>query len=100
MKLVLLLFCCFAVVYGWTALENIPLDPANPDVCVNSRIGTMKVGETKTVAGECIRASCSPGQIDYAGCGSVGVPKGCFLGVEDLSKPYPDCCPGIACPDQ
>lgn len=30
-------------------------------------------------------------------CGVVGFPEGCKLGEEDLSKPYPDCCPGVEC---
>ncbi|KAK4875305.1 hypothetical protein RN001_011727 [Aquatica leii] len=99
MKLLLLFVCYFAVAYGWTSLERVPIDPANPDLCVNEKIGTMKDGETKTLQGECVRASCSPGVISYAGCGVIGLREGCVLGPEDLSKPYPDCCPGEVCPN-
>ncbi|KAF5305241.1 hypothetical protein FQR65_LT07780 [Abscondita terminalis] len=100
MKLVIFLICCFAVVYGWTSLEEVSVDPNNPDVCVSkdSGVGTMKVGETKTIKGQCVRAICGSGMISYAGCGTIAGPPGCKEGPEDLSKPYPACCPDIVCP--
>ncbi|KAF5305240.1 hypothetical protein FQR65_LT07779 [Abscondita terminalis] len=88
------------VVYSWTSIEPLTYDPNNPGKCVSKDpvVGTMKVGEIKTVEGRCVRATCGSGQISYAGCGVISGPEGCKEGPEDLSKPYPDCCPKIICP--
>ncbi|KAF5284293.1 hypothetical protein FQA39_LY04586 [Lamprigera yunnana] len=87
-----------AVVYGWTSTENTPVDDVNK-VCVSKdpEVGTLKYG-TSRLANSCVRAECSPGLIALAGCGVIGVEPPCTVGKEDLSKDYPDCCPGPICP--
>ena len=98
MKLVLIFVVFLGLAclsYGWTSIEDVEVDKkvcksADPDV------GTLQVG-TVTLR-SCVRATCSPGRIDFAGCGVIGVEPPCYVGEIDPSKPYPDCCPKPVCP--
>ncbi|KAG7160811.1 putative Single domain von Willebrand factor type C-containing protein 4 [Homarus americanus] len=51
---------------------------------------------------QCMRATCvsyrSELYVEYATCGAVGGEPGCKT-VQDLSLPYPSCCPAVSCPD-
>uniref|UniRef100_A0A2A4K3M5 Single domain-containing protein n=1 Tax=Heliothis virescens TaxID=7102 RepID=A0A2A4K3M5_HELVI len=51
-----------------------------------------------TPVGYCYRIDCYSKLIEYESCitASTDDPK-CYLTDEDLSKPYPDCCPTIKC---
>ncbi|KAF5284295.1 hypothetical protein FQA39_LY04588 [Lamprigera yunnana] len=91
-------FVYLAAVYGWTAIEETPIDDVNK-VCVskNPEVGTIKYG-TSRLANSCVRAQCSPGFISLAGCGTISTERPCRVGKEDLSKDYPYCCPDIECP--
>ncbi|CAH0400177.1 unnamed protein product [Chilo suppressalis] len=55
-------------------------------------------GTVLTPIGNCVRISCGARQIDYATCGTAITtnPK-CFVTKEDLTKPYPNCCPTVKC---
>ncbi|KAK5644900.1 hypothetical protein RI129_006200 [Pyrocoelia pectoralis] len=95
--LILTLFMGLAsMVIGWTSLEEVKVEDT---VCVSSdpSIGTLPKGESR-LKDSCVRAICSPGLIDFAGCGVQSVPKPCYMGEEDLNLPYPECCPQPVCP--
>ncbi|KAB0802174.1 hypothetical protein PPYR_04360 [Photinus pyralis] len=87
------------IVHGWTAREQVEMDPNDPDVCVHETIGRFRVGESKSLhPKQCIRATCERGMVSKAGCGTVLTKPPCHVGSTDLSKPYPDCCPKVICP--
>ncbi|XP_050514504.1 uncharacterized protein LOC114326951 isoform X3 [Diabrotica virgifera virgifera] len=68
--------------------------------CYTTAIGSMKLGESKQQEGHCVKLTCGANRLIHkAGCGSVGAEPPCVVTPVDLSKPYPDCCPGISCPD-
>ncbi|KAF2894383.1 hypothetical protein ILUMI_11796 [Ignelater luminosus] len=93
-----LLLCNIA--HGWTALEQTDNSKDHPGHCYSETkgVGAMELGEEKTQEGACVRVSCGQGGlIQYAGCGTVSGPEHCKVTDEDLSKPYPDCCPHIKC---
>ncbi|KAB0794968.1 hypothetical protein PPYR_11807 [Photinus pyralis] len=99
MKILTTFVCIFAflsVALGWTSLEQVPV---NSEYCESSdpSTGKVKIGESRPATG-CVRITCSPGLIQFAGCGVASVSKPCYMGEEDLSKPYPDCCPQPVCP--
>ncbi|KAB0794965.1 hypothetical protein PPYR_11804 [Photinus pyralis] len=89
-------FALFSAALGWTSREQVEVDP---EKCVSSdpNVGTLKVG-ISTLPDSCVRATCRPGMIDLAGCGVGSVGKPCYMSGEDLSKPYPECCPRPVCP--
>ncbi|XP_072388939.1 la1-like protein 13 [Diabrotica undecimpunctata] len=62
-------------------------------------IGSMKLGEKKQLKGGCSEVKCSENRyIEQTGCVSDLVNRpGCQILPEDLSKPYPDCCPQLSC---
>ncbi|GJQ87037.1 hypothetical protein Trydic_g12617 [Trypoxylus dichotomus] len=64
----------------------------------NDKLGLMKDGEIKKQYDptSCSQADCDKGIVTMYSCGVVAVPPECKL-LSDLSKPYPDCCPQIAC---
>uniref|UniRef100_A0A6P7F6W8 Uncharacterized protein LOC114326951 isoform X1 n=1 Tax=Diabrotica virgifera virgifera TaxID=50390 RepID=A0A6P7F6W8_DIAVI len=63
-------------------------------------VGAMKFGEEKRLEGECVQLVCSKNRdIQEIGCGSVGIAPPCKIMPGDLSKPYPDCCYEISCPE-
>ncbi|XP_028131240.1 uncharacterized protein LOC114326953 [Diabrotica virgifera virgifera] len=93
----------FLHVEGWVAITPSDKGTEHLGDCYSSDkgIGSMKFGEKKQQEGHCVQLTCSSGTryIHEAGCGSVGAEPPCVVTSEDLSKPYPDCCPGISCPD-
>ncbi|KAJ8719775.1 hypothetical protein PYW08_011950 [Mythimna loreyi] len=58
----------------------------------------MPFDNTIIPLGECIRIHCRKTYIDYESCGLVSTddPK-CYITKEDLTKPYPACCPEFKC---
>ncbi|PZC84524.1 hypothetical protein B5X24_HaOG204554 [Helicoverpa armigera] len=96
----------FALIVGTaSAATFIGLNPPKPsslahkEGCYIKEINdVIPFGETVRPIGHCYRISCGGEYIDYASCGVVATndPK-CYITDEDLSKPYPDCCPDIKC---
>ncbi|XP_017772345.1 PREDICTED: uncharacterized protein LOC108559541 [Nicrophorus vespilloides] len=92
-KTLLVLSCCVAV-----CLCAVAIEPPNPNAakgtCVSKQWNlTLKSGESKQVPKECAQLTCqSNGSIQYTSCGVAVNSKGERCS-EDLSKPYPDCCP-------
>ncbi|KAH9636873.1 hypothetical protein HF086_010654 [Spodoptera exigua] len=63
---------------------------------IEEKNDVIPFGQSVTV-GHCTEITCGRKWMNYNSCGStiVDIPN-CHL-VEDLSKPYPDCCPKIKC---
>ncbi|KAB0797068.1 hypothetical protein PPYR_08062 [Photinus pyralis] len=96
--LLLLISQLLLIVNGWTSRAHVPMDPNDPTFCLSDDplIGRLKLGESKSLhPHQCVRATCSPGMIQRAGCGVIGATPPDFIGEPDLSKPYPDCCPKL-----
>ncbi|XP_050499352.1 venom peptide HsVx1-like isoform X2 [Diabrotica virgifera virgifera] len=88
MKVVALcLFCVTVTVYAVTECPSY------------HGVGVLKVGEEKTVPGTCTLAICNEdGGISKKACSEFIEPPNCEYVPEDLSKPYPECCPTFRCP--
>ncbi|XP_016952065.1 uncharacterized protein LOC108025894 [Drosophila biarmipes] len=57
----------------------------------------LKIGETYAPAGRCLQYTCQGKQsLSALTCPSVATLKPCKM-EEDLSKPYPGCCPRFNC---
>ncbi|KAJ8924582.1 hypothetical protein NQ315_000731, partial [Exocentrus adspersus] len=66
----------------------------------SNNIGALKVDEERRIEGQCVMARCLENKdISLFGCGVVGVAPPCYVAEGDLSKPYPDCCFEIKCPE-
>ncbi|KAJ8915838.1 hypothetical protein NQ315_004651 [Exocentrus adspersus] len=89
----LLLLCALSIVFEnvYGALSISPADPKYPGHCYTEKTGLMDYNEQKTIQ-DCVEATCNAdGTIQFAGCGAIG--NSCGKTIEDLTKPYPDCCP-------
>ncbi|KAF5305239.1 hypothetical protein FQR65_LT07778 [Abscondita terminalis] len=97
----LFLFTILVTTFAWTSIEITPIDENEPDVCVskNVEVGKMHFGESKRLSNNCVKVECGRGKIVYAGCGSIEVDSACTIEPENLSLPYPDCCPRPICPE-
>ncbi|XP_031354643.1 uncharacterized protein LOC116179075 [Photinus pyralis] len=88
---------CFA--HGWTETIPVDMDPDQPNVCVYEPAGKLRVGETKPLLPtRCACAACSHQLITLVGCEAVAAAPPCVVQPEDLTKPYPLCCPLVSCP--
>ncbi|KAL3289975.1 hypothetical protein HHI36_023356 [Cryptolaemus montrouzieri] len=68
--------------------------------CWVDEIGYMNNGETKRTPKQCSEVTCDKGgAYTINGCISVHVEPPCTVGEGDLSKPYPDCCFEVKCPE-
>ncbi|XP_072376015.1 uncharacterized protein [Diabrotica undecimpunctata] len=88
---------------AWTGI--IPSDPGTEHLgyCYTTLhdIGSMHYGEEKQQKGQCVRLICSDDRrIQQAGCGAALTEPPCTILPQDLSKPYPKCCPRVTCPPQ
>ncbi|CAD0245921.1 unnamed protein product [Spodoptera exigua] len=93
-----------ALIVGTTiaaqAMGPVPPKPAafaHKEGCyIEEKNDVIPFGQSVTV-GHCTEITCGRKWMNYNSCGStmVDIPN-CHL-VEDLSKPYPDCCPKIKC---
>jgi len=87
-----------------TALEEIDENPAYPGKCYVKHTGiahalgaTWQVPEMLCAEATCYRSgSENKFLVAYQTCGLVSADPGCDI-VEDLSLPYPSCCPTIRC---
>ncbi|KAL0829363.1 hypothetical protein ABMA28_004141 [Loxostege sticticalis] len=89
-------FSCAAVWQG--KLPPKPEKHAHKTGCYVKEIDdVVPFGQTVTPIGHCYRIECDSQMMYYASCGLVGAGPGCHVTEEDLTKPYPDCCPGVKC---
>ncbi|XP_072388991.1 uncharacterized protein [Diabrotica undecimpunctata] len=64
-------------------------------------IGAINGGEKIQKKGECAIVFCSDDrEIQEHTCGVMMVDPPCTVSEQDLSKPYPDCCGSIRCPEE
>ncbi|EDX17618.1 uncharacterized protein LOC6725653 [Drosophila simulans] len=57
----------------------------------------FKTGEKYTPEGRCLQYTCKgPKQVTALGCPAIASLRPCKM-EEDLSKPYPGCCPKFNC---
>ncbi|KAJ9594169.1 hypothetical protein L9F63_014425, partial [Diploptera punctata] len=89
---------------GAVALKLVDLHPDHPGKCYDpSTQRAYTVGESWSVDGHCLQNHCSDVpynkllSIHISGCGLVVAPPFCRTTPEDITKPYPDCCPHIVC---
>lgn len=87
---------CAATWMGYEPMK--PKELAHKKGCYIEEIkDVIPYGTTLTPQGHCYRIHCSQGMVDYASCGVIFTDdKNCHK-VEDLTKPYPDCCPTFKC---
>ncbi|KAK5644899.1 hypothetical protein RI129_006199 [Pyrocoelia pectoralis] len=86
------------IVHGWTSMEYVTMDPSDPTFCISDDplVGRLKLGESKSLhPHRCVRATCHQGLIRKAGCGKLAATAPYVIGPEDLSQPYPMCCPKL-----
>ncbi|KAG5864953.1 hypothetical protein JTB14_013839 [Gonioctena quinquepunctata] len=100
--LFVILFAFHVTVDAWVAI--IPYDPSSNQTShcygTDPEVGEMKKGEEKRLASRCVKASCGSNRdIGLTGCGSVQVDPPCKVVEGNLSKPHPECCHEIKCPD-
>ncbi|KAJ8943747.1 hypothetical protein NQ318_011958 [Aromia moschata] len=98
-----LFFCVLqASINCWTGIVkyNATITPRNAYCFTESNsIGALRRGEEKRISGLCAIAVCLNNRdISLLGCGVVQVEPPCYVADGDLSKPYPDCCFEIICP--
>ncbi|KAF9424230.1 hypothetical protein HW555_000623 [Spodoptera exigua] len=75
-----------------------PAELAHKSGCYVEEINdVIPFGDTVSPIGVCYSISCGR-VMDYASCGIVATddPQ-CYVTDEDLSKPYPHCCPDVKC---
>ncbi|KAJ3660620.1 hypothetical protein Zmor_005059 [Zophobas morio] len=67
--------------------------------CYSEETGHLQSGQTITVPGTCSSASCNSDEsISLKICALIRTRDPyCHLSKKDLSKPFPECCPRIAC---
>ncbi|KAF2894384.1 hypothetical protein ILUMI_11797 [Ignelater luminosus] len=104
MKCSVLIFFIFGLLFfvsnGQVLVEPSDNIPDHPGYCYSEKegVGAMERGEVKTQKGKCLEIEClEHGYIQYSGCHPVAIPGRCKYIPEDLSKPYPDCCPDVKC---
>ncbi|KAB0801799.1 hypothetical protein PPYR_03985 [Photinus pyralis] len=102
MKLLAILLFIFGIclmAHGWTSRAHVEMDPEDPEVCLYEKVGKFRVGESVSLhPNTCAEATCGHGIVTTHGCGVVDAKPPCIVRRENLSKPYPDCCPTINCP--
>ncbi|XP_018577287.1 uncharacterized protein LOC108915674 [Anoplophora glabripennis] len=102
--LFILFFCAsYISVYSWTAI--IPHKKGQSDHgghCYTDsyKIGALKKFEEKRIQGLCANAECLESKdISILGCGVYTVEPPCYVVPGNLSKPYPECCFEVKCPE-
>ncbi|XP_028171216.1 uncharacterized protein LOC114360661 [Ostrinia furnacalis] len=88
---------CAATWQGY--LPPKPAEHAHKTGCYVKEIDdVIPFGKTIYPIGHCYRIECTAGMMYYASCGKVMTSDDtCYVTEEDLSKPYPDCCPHVKC---
>ncbi|XP_046971846.1 la1-like protein 15 [Vanessa cardui] len=102
-KLLLVLSACLCV--GYAAVSIGPLMPKpkefkDQEGCyIDSLKAVIPFGQSRPskTAGSCMEYRCSSTMIQYVTCGAVAAVPPCKV-VSDKAKPYPACCPRVACP--
>ncbi|KAK9890254.1 hypothetical protein WA026_010364 [Henosepilachna vigintioctopunctata] len=106
MKLIFLtlIALCLAVhTEGWVGRGKTDADKLkdHPNECWVENIGYFKNGETKRDPNQCAEVKCEGnGEYSITGCIKVNVEDPCTVNDGDLSKPFPDCCFEIKCPEK
>ncbi|XP_047538486.1 uncharacterized protein LOC125072039 isoform X2 [Vanessa atalanta] len=102
-KLLVVLSACLCV--GYAALSIGPLE-TKPDefkdqegCYIDDLKAVIPFGQARPskTPGNCMEYRCSTTQITYVTCGAVVATPPCKV-VTDKKKPYPACCPRLACP--
>ncbi|XP_074032378.1 complement inhibitor CirpT3-like [Leptinotarsa decemlineata] len=94
---ILVICLIYVTVDAWEAISLYDPSTNHSGHCYYSEM-SMKDGEVKRIEGQCATATCGSDRNVYLkGCGATSKEAPCKI-VEDLSKPYPDCCPKLQCP--
>lgn len=93
---------CIGMTYSAVWMGYNPPKPeefADKEGCYVEEIkDVIPFGKTIHPIGFCYRISCGGLMMDYASCGVVNTDDPhCHVTDEDVSKPYPECCPDIKC---
>ncbi|CAG9762133.1 unnamed protein product [Ceutorhynchus assimilis] len=65
----------------------------------SSGLNSMSNGEIKPFKNDCGYGTCNEDRsISFTGCSVAAIAPPCYIGPGDLSKPFPDCCYEIICP--
>ncbi|XP_026493912.1 uncharacterized protein LOC113399093 [Vanessa tameamea] len=87
---------------GATWMGRLPMKPrqhAHKTGCFIKEIDdVIPFGEIVSPVGICYRIECLKHRLEYASCDVVSADSSnCYITDEDLSRPYPSCCPQINC---
>ncbi|KAL4715824.1 hypothetical protein ACJJTC_006403 [Scirpophaga incertulas] len=99
---IVLLFAFISFACAATIMEYLPPKPAELSHKQGCYVDAVKdvipFGESVTPLGSCVRIDCSKRMIFYDTCGVVSTEDpDCYITEENLTKPYPDCCPDVKC---
>ncbi|CAH2090539.1 unnamed protein product [Euphydryas editha] len=101
---ILWLMMAFGLAFGATFMGSLPMKPeqhAHKTGCYIKEIDdVITFGEAVNPVGVCYRIECSKHMLYYASCGVISIENhssNCFITDEDLSRPYPSCCPQVKC---
>ncbi|KAG5880861.1 hypothetical protein JTB14_017788 [Gonioctena quinquepunctata] len=99
---IFILCVLYVSVDAWIGVIGNDPTSKHPGHCfTNDRnIGSMKKLEVKRIEGECAEARCEENKdIKLTGCAPVNVLPPCRIVDGDMSKPFPECCYEIMCPE-
>lgn len=96
------LFALVATSLAALAIGPAIVKPEYPDMCWIPKENRPFPDGGQWLEPNCLRATCisykSNLYVEYASCGIVVGGPGCET-VQDLSLPYPSCCPTLSCPN-
>ncbi|KAL0829362.1 hypothetical protein ABMA28_004140 [Loxostege sticticalis] len=87
---------CAATWQGY--LPQKPKEHAHKTGCWVKEINdVIPFGESVSPIGYCYRIDCTNRMMYYASCGTFAADDTCYVTEEDVTKPYPECCPTVKC---
>nr|XP_027223835.1 uncharacterized protein LOC113816013 [Penaeus vannamei]AEB54794.1 single VWC domain protein 4 [Penaeus vannamei]WKV34895.1 Vago transcript isoform 4 [Penaeus monodon] len=99
---VALVLCLAGTSLAAVAIGPAVVHPDHPGKCWLPKQSRSYADGAQWQEPNCMRATClsykSQLYVEYATCGPVAAGPGCKP-VQDLSLPYPSCCPIISCPN-
>ncbi|XP_045452115.1 uncharacterized protein LOC123661174 [Melitaea cinxia] len=99
---ILCLMMVIGLACGATFMGRLPMKPkqhAHKTGCYIREIDdVIAYGDEVSPVGFCYRIECSKHWIYYSSCEVISTDSSsCFVTDEDLSRPYPSCCPQVKC---
>ncbi|XP_045760420.1 venom toxin OcyC11 isoform X2 [Maniola jurtina] len=91
------LVCVAFAAVGLAPLEEKPKRFEGTEGCYISKLdAVIPFGKAAPSKDSCMEYRCGKTRVRLVTCGTVVVTPPCYT-VQDLSKPYPECCPQMRC---